>query len=71
MNTEKIRNINDNTINTADTFEEHEKPFSGRVDINHLLARVRKEKGKENRVNLVFFFLFGALILVVGILLSL
>ena len=44
--------------------------FNGRVDINDLLARARKEKNKENKINLVFFGLFSALVLVVGILLS-
>ena len=48
-----------------------EKIVSSRVDINDLLARAKKEKDKENRVNLVFFGLFTILILVVGILLSL
>ena len=48
-----------------------EKITSGRVDINDLLARARKEKDKENKVNLVFFGLFTILIIVVGILLSL
>ena len=47
------------------------KKSSGRVDINDLLARARKEKDKENRVNLVFCGLFTILIVVVGILLSL
>ena len=42
---------------------------SGRVDINNLLARVRNEKRKENKINLVFFGLVS-LVLVVGILLS-
>jgi len=42
---------------------------SGRVDINDLLARARKEKNKENKINLVFFGLVS-LVLVVGILLS-
>tara|TARA_B100000780_G_scaffold200736_1_gene142224 strand:- start:83 stop:295 length:213 start_codon:yes stop_codon:yes gene_type:complete len=40
------------------------------VDINHLLARVRKEQQKASKVNLIFFFLFAALILISGILLS-
>lgn len=44
---------------------------SGRVDINHLLARVRKEEKKEYKINLIFFGLFASLVLVVGILLSL
>ena len=43
--------------------------FNGRVDINDLLARARKEKNKENKINLVFFGLVS-LVLVVGILLS-
>ena len=44
--------------------------FNGRVDINDLLARARKEKNKENKINLVFFGLVSALVLFVGILLS-
>ena len=44
--------------------------FSGRVDINDLLARARKEKNKENKINLVFLGLTVALVLVVGIILS-
>ena len=43
---------------------------SGRVDINHLIARARKIKEKENKINLVFFGLISALVLVVGIILS-
>ena len=44
--------------------------FSGRVDINDLLARARIEENKKNKINLVFFGLISALVLVVGILLS-
>ena len=44
--------------------------FSGRVDINDLLARARKEKEKETKTNLVFFGLLVCLVLMVGILLS-
>ncbi len=44
--------------------------FTGRVDINDLLARARKEKEKENKINLVFFGLISALVVVVGIILS-
>ena len=43
--------------------------FSGRVDINDLLARARKEKEKETKTNLVFFGLLVCLVLIVGILL--
>jgi len=46
------------------------KLSSGRVDINHLIARVRKEKNAENRTNLIFFSLIIILVLIVGIILS-
>ena len=44
--------------------------FSGRVDINDLLARARKEKEKNDKVNLVFLGLVLSIITVVGIILS-
>jgi hypothetical protein len=47
-----------------------EVKFSGRVDINNLLARARKEKEKENKVNLFFLVLISALIVIFGIILS-
>ena len=43
---------------------------SGRVDINILLNRARKEKEKETRTNLVFAGLIVSLICVVGLILS-
>ena len=43
---------------------------SGRVDINILLNRARKEKEKETRTNLVFVGLIVCLILVAGLILS-
>jgi hypothetical protein len=44
--------------------------FSGRVDINDLLARARKEKEKNDKVNLVFLSLILSIITIVGIILS-
>ena len=44
--------------------------FSGRVDINHLLARVRKEQKQESKTNMIFFGMFSLLVLTVGIILS-
>jgi len=43
------------------------KISTGRVDINVLRAKVKKENQKENRKNLVFFSLFVALVVVFGI----
>ena len=52
------------------TVLQSEVKFAKRVDINDLLARARKIKKKENKINLVFFALISALVLVVGIILS-
>ena len=69
MSAEKIlsEKVNPSTLNVL----EEKNKRSSRVDINHLLERVRKEKQKENKTNLVFFGLFAALVLIAGILLSL
>jgi hypothetical protein len=71
MSTEKIILTEKKNLSNLITSTPNKTISSGRVDINDLLARARKEKDKENRVNLVFFGLFTILILVVGILLSL
>ena len=69
MSAEKIV-VEENNLNLLKTPEVTEKKLSGRVDINELLARVREEKKKENKVNVVFLSLFATLILIVGIILS-
>jgi len=69
MSAEKIV-VEEHNLNHLETPEVIEKKLSGRVDINELLARVREEKKKENKVNLVFLSLFASLILIVGIILS-
>ena len=68
---EKIikREIND--LPPLETPEKSEEvSSSGRVDINVLLNRARKEKEKENLTNLVFVGLTSCLIIVAGIILS-
>jgi len=70
MIAEKIILSEQNSSTLAETEIKPEK-LSGVVDINHLLARVRKEEKKESKINMVFFGLFAALILIVGFLLSL
>mgnify|MGYP006148779709 CR=1 FL=1 len=66
MSTEKI--IQEKLSHS--TLTKNKSNYSGRVDINHLIARARKEKNVENRTNLIFFSIFASLILIVGILLS-
>ena len=69
MSAEKIIYEEQNQIDLK-TPKLSEVKFSGRVDMNDLLARVRKEKNKVNKENFVFFGLISALVLVVGIILS-
>ena len=69
MSAEKI-NYENQTSTIVTTPILSEVKFSGRVDINDLMARARKEKQKENKINLVFFGMIVGLIIVVGIILS-
>ena len=71
MSAERIVNIEKKNPLTPKIPEVKEKIFNGRVDINDLMARARKEKEKVNKTNLIFFALFALLILILGILLSL
>ena len=69
MSTEKIIHDEQVPIDLTEPVVSKIK-LSGRVDINDLLTRARKVKEKENKINLVFFGLISALVLIVGILLS-
>ena len=71
MSTEKIITTEANDLPPLETPEMSEEvSSSGRVDINILLNRARKEKEKENLTNLVFVGLTLTLIFVVGLILS-
>tara|TARA_B100000780_G_C21000021_1_gene400118 strand:- start:73 stop:297 length:225 start_codon:yes stop_codon:yes gene_type:complete len=71
MSAEKIINTDDVNFIISNANKVNEDKITGAVDINQLLARIRKEKSEENKTSLFFFGLFAALILVVGLLLSL
>ena len=71
MSAEKITSIDINDLPPLETPKNSEEvSSSGRVDINILLNRARKEKEKETRTNLVFAGLTVTLIFVVGLILS-
>ena len=71
MSAEKINSIELNDLPPLATHEKSEEvSSSGRVDINILLNRARKEKEKETRTNLVFVGLTLSLIFGVGLILS-
>ena len=71
MSTEKIISTGMSDLPTSMTQKNTEEvSLSGRVDINILLNRARKEQKKEALINLVFIGLTSCLIIVAGIILS-
>ncbi|MDA7565547.1 hypothetical protein N8728_03500 [Candidatus Pelagibacter sp.] len=71
MSTEKIINTRvDNLSSLATPKKSEEVSSSGRVDINILLNRARKEKEKESLTNLVFLGLSLSVIFIIGLILS-
>ena len=71
MSAEKIISQEVNDLPPLATPEKSEEvSSSGRVDINILLNRARKEKEKETRTNFIFLGLILSLISVVGLILS-
>ena len=71
MSSEKVISTEVNDLPPLETPNNREEvSSSGRVDINILLNRARKEKEKETRTNLVFAGLIVCLIFVAGLILS-
>ena len=60
------------TTNSSDfNIEIANRKISGRVDINKLMLKVRKEKEQEKKENLIFVGLVGSVVLITGLLASL
>ena len=71
MSAEKIVQTEVNDLPSLATPQKSEEvSSSGRVDINILLNRARKEKEKETSTNLIFLGLILSLVSVVGLILS-
>ena len=71
MSSVKIISTEVNDLRPLETPNNSEEvSSSGKVDINILLNRARKEKEKETRINLVFAGLMVCLIFVAGLILS-
>jgi hypothetical protein len=69
MSTEKIIISGKEDLATLMTSKTGMKS-SGRVDINNLIARVRLEKQKENKTNMIFLSLVVCLLVIVATILS-
>ena len=67
--------IQDQSIRTSNTFDinlnKTRRKIPGRVDINELMAKVRNERKKQKKANLLFFGLASAVIIITGIIASL
>ena len=71
MNREKVISTEVNDLLPLQTPNNSEEvSSSGRVDINVLLNRARKQREKESRTNLVFAGLIVSLMFTVGLILS-
>ena len=71
MSSEKVISTEVNDLPPLETPNNSEEvSSSGKVDINILLNRARKEKEKETRINIVFAGLIVCLIFVAGLILS-
>ena len=71
MSSEKVISTEVNNLPPLETPNNREEvSSSGRVDINILMNRARKEKEKETKINLVFGALIVCLIFIVGLILS-
>ena len=63
------RNLTQDT--TLEFVKEHEvEAQPSKVDINILMDRVRAEKKKEKKENLIFLSLIGSVILITGVIAS-
>ena len=73
MSTEQMSTnfTNSQTIGYDDEEKILKKKDSQKVDINVLMDRVREEKKKEKKENLIFLSLIGSAILITGIIASL
>ena len=73
MSTEQMsRNYtNDQTIGYVDKVKQSRKSDTLKVDINVLMDRVREEKKKEKKENIIFLSLIGSVIVITGVIASL
>ena len=73
MSTEQMsRNFtNDQTIGYVDKVKQSRKSDTLKVDINVLMDRVREEKKKEKKENIIFLSLIASAILITGVIASL
>ena len=63
MSAEKIINLKKDPLSIISS-EVNDENIPRVVDINHLIARARKEEKKLDKINMLFFGMFALLILI-------
>ena len=73
MSTEQMSTdlTHDQTIDYVDEVETSKKKDNPKVDINVLMDRIREEKKKEKKENIIFLSLIASAILITGVIASL
>jgi len=73
MSTEQLSTnlTHDQTIGYADEEKKLKQSDTHKVDINVLMDRVREEKKKEKKENIIFLSLIASVILITGVIASL
>ena len=73
MSTEQMSTnlTHDQTIGYVDEEKQSKKLDTHKVDINVLMDRVREEKKKEKKENIIFLSLIASVILITGVIASL
>ena len=73
MSTERMATdlTNDHSVVYVEKAKKLKKPDTPKVDINTLMDRVRAEKKKEKKENLIFLSLIASVILITGVIASL
>ena len=73
MSTEQMSTnlTQDQTIGYVDEVKQSKKSDTHKVDINILMDRVREEKRKEKKENIIFLSLIASVILITGVIASL
>ena len=73
MSTERMATdvTNDHSVVHAEEVKKVKKPDTLKVDINTLMDRVRAEKKKEKKENLIFLSFVASVILITGVIASL
>tara|TARA_B110000196_G_scaffold191952_1_gene164465 strand:+ start:98 stop:322 length:225 start_codon:yes stop_codon:yes gene_type:complete len=65
------KNLSHETVNFEDNNQNISKKKTIRVDINSLLVKLREKEKSQRQENLLFFGVFGSIVITIGIIVTL